>query len=434
MSLQVKVGSFVQGSGTGTQAITDVGFTPKGLIFWGNTTGGTHTRIGSSTWRIGLSDGTTNLSYAANSGNLLNSVECAESAFSFTQCFMAVSIEAGPFFTAAIIGYGIVQSMDADGFTINIQHNQGGLCNGNIWNYMAIGGAGVSVKVGKFTYGASGTITVTGLPFEPTALIGYRSSAVDGPVNGSRTSPGLGFAAACNLAQCAFTGAVADVSNPSIDKSFQKNGVFAASISTGAAVTGETTVTAFTSDGFTVDYTGGATLSQHYMAIGGVAANVGVITQPAAIGIQSVDLLAQSPRAVLVAGYCYPSSATPIANQLLSFGAGDLSGQVNAWTGEIDNQPPTFKNDVDIDLTRMITASTPTSNDNSSLNTQASLSTFSALNFDINWTLVDGVAKQWFYLVLADDFGTGPCGAGISNTGAGIYKQVVGNTDDEIYI
>ena len=95
-----KVGTFTKTTGTGTQAITGVGFTPKAVVFLGD-----FGAADQKTWTVGFTDGTG--TYAqADSMYYANYADA-----STTACIY--------FKTSANSSIASISSLDADGFTMN---------------------------------------------------------------------------------------------------------------------------------------------------------------------------------------------------------------------------------------------------------------------------------------------------------------------------
>jgi hypothetical protein len=102
--MQVKVGSFTRDTSlaSGTQAITGVGFKPKAVIFFVGMANTAHR------FSVGMDDGTTGASVADDN------VDAAGSFFPTTGRSIDIT---GP--TSADNYNCVIQSMDADGFTLS---------------------------------------------------------------------------------------------------------------------------------------------------------------------------------------------------------------------------------------------------------------------------------------------------------------------------
>jgi hypothetical protein len=178
------VGTFTKRSGTGTQDITGVGFTPKALVFW-TTLRTAQDGFESAAQRFcfGFSDGTNHaaVSHASASGGL-------DTAFGHRNdcCLLIVDLD------ESVNSVGVVSALSADGFTVNWTTAAG---HANVLiNFLAIGGTNVSAKVGDVvTSGSTGTQSVTGVGFEPDLVLflAYPASS-----NATEALPGFGPAGA----------------------------------------------------------------------------------------------------------------------------------------------------------------------------------------------------------------------------------------------
>lgn len=434
MAFQVKKGTFSTRNGTGTQQITGVGFQPKGIIFWGNREGGDNVRSGPGHMRQGFSDGVTNIGIAWNNGDYFSVFESCETGLSNTNCLVASSILAGPFLTPAVILLGYVQSMDTDGFTINITTNQGGLCNGHIWHYMAFGGAGVNCKVGYYTgLGAAGNKAVTGVGFKPTALFAWYNAAVATTGNGPGTSPNLAFAAECNLAVCGLSNYGYELVNPSRQYTYQRGTKFVSYVNSSGALGFDSTLVSMDADGFTVNQSAGFGPSiVPYLAINGCSANVGTFTQPTTTGAQAVSILMSLPKAVFILANGKVSGTVPTTDTGMMLGGGDQAlNQGATWLGDLNGQTPPYKVDEESTTSKIISISTPTGADTHTVNAEAALVSLSEKRINLNWMTVDATQRQLLYCVLGTEVVSGSCGEVPTAT---LIKAGEGELDvDEIF-
>lgn len=167
----VKAGSFTLNSVTGNQQITGIGFLPKLVIMWayqvivqggGNEVRSCFGAATSSTQRWASAMSHRGTSGYRSSQFRTNVLLFWNDALSDTEQ-MALSLV----------------SMDNDGFTISVANGEPNVTI----NYMVVGGADVLAKVGTFNSPTLvGSQTVTGIGFEPKALI-----AMTGPYNTNDT-------------------------------------------------------------------------------------------------------------------------------------------------------------------------------------------------------------------------------------------------------
>lgn len=181
-----EVGSFTMNSGTGTQAVTGVGFQPDSLILF---TAFANLDSSSTTapFSIGLATATTEIaSYARGHQN------AGAGAYSYADgASVLTSFGANPAGNT-LNKKAILTSFDADGFTIDFTTNAGqtGICC-----YLALKGG--QVKVGdSVTLASTGSIAVTGLGFTPVGLLllGATNAENSGTSGNTTSQTNLGVA------------------------------------------------------------------------------------------------------------------------------------------------------------------------------------------------------------------------------------------------
>lgn len=159
--LRSKVGQFQITAGTGTLAITDVGFTPKALILW--TTYQTATGItDGAKFAIGWTDG---------SHHRTESVQSTDNAAtSDTERMVGNVLLRVVTDGAGTEGLRLTfTSFDSGGFTVNKSTNASGT---NVYiNYFALGGTDITANAGQFSMNTStGNQSVTTPGFQPDIL------------------------------------------------------------------------------------------------------------------------------------------------------------------------------------------------------------------------------------------------------------------------
>lgn len=202
--LKVKVGSFTTGTGTGTIAVTDVGFQPDAILFWGagNNAPGYGCAIStSSRWAVGCSNDS---AYSTASG-----------------CWLAMnSTTGGP------DGILDLQSMDSGGFTLAIDNQFG---TSRTVYYLALKKSGASFACGYITEpGATGNQETSSLSFQPTLLLfaGGSNTALDSTQNnGGQCMLGVAVGASQQACSIANNGEVGS-DEPTGDNYCYANGAF----------------------------------------------------------------------------------------------------------------------------------------------------------------------------------------------------------------
>ena len=172
-----KAGKFQLGSSTGTTAITGVGFRPQALIVAQQLSSNEETLDGFSAWGMGFADAQLNQFSTFGLGH----TGSPPTAVSHIWRPDAVACA---FFSANAYVLEL-DSMDADGFTVNVADASAGNI---VHGYLAIDSA--AAAVGHATQpDAPGLATFTGLGFEPAGVL-FAWNGVDIPsTTGSQSTP-----------------------------------------------------------------------------------------------------------------------------------------------------------------------------------------------------------------------------------------------------
>jgi hypothetical protein len=173
------VGTFTKRSGTGTQDITGVGFTPKAIVFWTTLrTAQDGFEAAAQRFCFGFSDGTnhTAVSRASENGSLDTAGGHRNDC-----CLLIVDLD------NSVNSVGVVSALGADGFTVNWTTAAG---HANVLiNFLALGGTNVSAKVGDVaTNSGTGTQSITGVGFEPDVVLFLANAS-----SNAATEAGAGF-------------------------------------------------------------------------------------------------------------------------------------------------------------------------------------------------------------------------------------------------
>lgn len=267
MALSVFAGTFNKNAGTGAQAITGVGFTPKVLILWTSYQSTADVIGNDSIFGFGFTTGAAQ-SHAAswssqhNVATSNNSRRGAAKVLTVVQYGETLLAECG------------LTSFDADGFTLDWTTNGGGT---QIVHFLALGGGDiVNQKVSTFTSPTStGNKVITGLGFQPDLILFLRHSPLSNLALGT-SAAGAQFmlgAADHNFAQwCAHT--VGDdgvaVSAPYRPRSgMARDTLCVGAFNSSGTILERASLTAVDSDGFTLNYTTANTVGDTvgYLAI-----------------------------------------------------------------------------------------------------------------------------------------------------------------------
>ena len=387
------VGSFTKINTTGTQAVSGVGFTPKAIVFW---TSGSNAASG--TWSgdvlqtLGFTAGPAN-SYSV-AGSAFDAVatsvtnrRIAAKAITFLQSGDAVQAEAD------------LQSLDADGFTLNWTTNSANVNYDNIvYNFLAIGGADVSAKVvtstAKMTTGTQG---VTGVGFTPDVVLHASSSNTAVPQSGAHHYFSLGAmdAAGGQWANAIFSfdnAAAADTAR------YQRTDKAFALLSNATTVDSEAAFQSMDADGFTLNWTNAAASGWQliHLCLAGVNAKVGSFTKSiaAAPAAQSVTGLTFQPSAVLFTSDIAGATTSVLTNAFWGMGATDGTNERAAAQADVDAADPTQADSLFSNAKAIVLPTT-----GPSVSSEADVA-LTADGFDLTWTTNAGVASQVLYLAL----------------------------------
>lgn len=395
MALQSFVGSFASPSGTGTQAITGVGFQPKAVVFWNsfitafNVVGGTY-----ASDSIGFDDGTDAggqafCQAAFLSGNNTNNV------WSDDRSLLLVNNNAINFLMLA----GYIQSMDADGFTINWDFYAGAV--GFQWCFWAIGGSDVSGKVLFVNSRATpGTQATTGVGFQPKALMtNYRAGVRGGTLFGYDGAPNVGVAASSSL-QAVSLGYMKAPLTTTISKRYQDT-TNCLGYNDGVSAAVRAALTSFDADGFTLTYATSQPTTNYAccLALGGAGitgVDAGAFLEPGATGAQTVTTnIAAST--IFIASMSAAASGSIGANCCPMWGAANATAQKVAWTGMLDATAVPLAGLRYMDSTHAIQLLDIVTRD---ITGTATVSAFNASSVTVTWTDVSAGARQLVYLAL----------------------------------
>jgi hypothetical protein len=400
MAVRTYKGVLTKRSGTGTQSVTGVGFTPKAVIFWWvNQTAHGLVNTGARV-SFGFDDGTNAVGTAHHSGDGLATTDSSR-AFNSTNSLLLYDAD------QTVDSIGRIQSMDADGFTLNWTTAAG---SANVLiQYLAIGGDEISAFAGSFTSrSGTGSQSVTGVGFRPQGLLFLEALWASGSgVNDSFGTAMLG--AATSNGEWVVMADTQDNSNPA--NTYRETRSTACILKNPSS--GNVHVAALTSldaDGFTVNWTANAIQgSVPYLAIRGASFSVGTITQPSTTGTQSISTPDLTPRAVILGSIGYPSSSVQQDQNRLSIGVADGARQGVCWIGDEDNVTPTqgavFSSASDVIVSVDTVAATGSS---STITSRAQVTAFQAGRFVLNWSVADATARQTRYFVIGDPIADPP--------------------------
>jgi hypothetical protein len=398
MALNVKKGSFVANTATGNQAVSGVGFQPQAIVLWA--TGQTATgyaannalAVGfgvSSSQRRAMSYFDDDNAATSNSGRQTQTAQVLR------------PLSAGGPSDAA---QADLVSLDADGFTVNwVSLSPPAM----IVHYMAFGGSSmIGAFVGDFTTGTgSGSQSVTGVGFQPGCVLFMGV----GNGTGGNLDAKLGFGAAVSSSQrgACFISTDDNESGPMTNCSYQRTDKCIVLPNNTAPDTTdlEADFTSMDADGFTINKTTAAATSANifFIAFQGGNYAVGAETQKTSTGTKATTGLGFVPSGLLTFGIGQTASAS-LNTSFCKLTMGGTDGTTNGcmWGASVDNVDPTETNRRTA-TDKLISHST----NPSTTNAEASLSSFDADGFTLDWTTADATAREFIYVAFGPGTASG---------------------------
>ena len=396
------VGSFVKQAGTGAQAVTGVGFTPKAVLLFGvNHTSRDFTDGLESTF--GLTDGAFSVSLTALSQDNAGTTDVHRA---YAEGYVFLSISA----TGTVLSRAAHVSFDADGFTVTWDTNDGAA---TIINYVAFGGDDLEAKVGVFdTATSTGAQAVTGIGFRPTAVlcVGAWNTATSETSDFFTTSlqwMAMSAANASVIAGGACNVTSEDNAAAANTSRYQRTDKAMSGLRSGISggvgtVYFDASPTSFDADGFTVTWTAAdpTTIGRYYLALRGIEARCGVIVQPTTTGEQAVTCDGILPELVLAmsVGDVAQSPEVPVSESRLWFGAASMAAARGIWIGDVDAADPTVSARATTQDRLVLSATPNASGSVSATQTEASLAGVSSERFVLDWSNVDATPRQILFI------------------------------------
>ncbi len=254
---------------------------------------------------------------------------------------------------------------------------------------LALGGPGLVAAVGNFLLPTSGTVTVTGLAFQPTVLLLMHELRNTFGGTSSSGMVGLGWSDGTNHRAIANRSPLA---LSAIEKMIFRNDAI-----TTTTNAWRSPLDSFTADGFalTPAVYPATTILHTYLALAGVGTpKVGTFTQPTSTGVQSVST-GNSPTCVILFGGSATTANTESSNVDYMLGAITQNEQAGAWAGAQDGAGTS----ITAARWTMGAALLKSAYNRSSITNQAS-GALTGSGFDLNWTAVDGTARLFAYVAL----------------------------------
>jgi hypothetical protein len=324
----IKAGSFAKRTSAGHQAVNGLGFRPKLLILFGvaNTSDGFAPGY---QYGFGASDGTNSHSVAGWSwdarGSLGSDTDRRQAPKAITFVGTVASVEA----EADLI------SFDNDGFTLDWTTN-----NSKAWiiHYLAIGGHSIEARVSSFgaLNDSPGVRSYDHVGFRPDLLLLFGAPSRWGPLVSS-----LGFVDSDGNQFAMGLASRNSGATPTDTARYQRRDrCFVSLDPQGIHVESEAVFVSMDALGFTLDWTTAAVFPQALVsvAIGGISARVGAITEETTSGDVAYTGVGFQPRGALFAGYNRMASTEIEDHNRFALGvAGHEGNGASIWVGDTDN-------------------------------------------------------------------------------------------------
>lgn len=382
-------GTFVKSTSTGSQEINGLGFRPKAVIFYWNrqTADGFASEQSSG---IGFTNGPNDERAVAIAENDAADTSNAGRRKSASQSIIILNSGSPTVGAAAEL-----TSLNADGFTLNWLINE---ASADIIHYVAIGGTDITnVDIGSFNVsGSTGSQSVTGVGFQPDALLTLHGNIGDLDTNLSSSSIGFGVATSSSE-QGAFTigsndGQAANAGKLSTQST---SAVLLNELPGGTDAVAD--FTSFDSDGFTINVSNAPqyTWQVFYLAVKGAQFNVGSFSQSVSTGSQDITGVGFQPTGLLTFGVNQVTGANRTAPSTFSFGTAQTAESQSGIWSEVDNVDPSDANMYSSSSYILTHASSP-----STIDAQARLSRFLDDGFRLIWDTADTTAREVIYFAV----------------------------------
>lgn len=416
---QTYLGSFRSPGSAGSQAYAGIGFRPKALFIWSANTAQTPPEFNDfNYWSAGLTDGT---SQVGITGISFDNAATSDMQQGLDTTALVLARD-----TAGTVQHrAALTSLDADGFTLdwtNIFSSEQ-----RHYVFLAIGGTGVSCKVGEFASNtATGPQTFSGLSFRPSGVV-FLPVQNAGTSEDRLTYPAVGWTDGANQgASYVFS---QDSAAAAVTKRYQRtNKCLALGSVADGSVLAEASLTAFTASGFTLNWTTApaAALRVFYLAFTGIPFQVGTLTQPATSQGQAVTGLGFQPGSVLLQSVNAAASASVQDGNDFSLGGEKHAGPARAvWLADKNGADPMESARYYSQTLAFAAGSVNSTGTASTLLSSATLAHSDEDGFTLDWS-ADGIQREMIWAAFGEE---------VSDTQPPDYVVTIGEEEiNPIYI
>lgn len=396
MGAKVQKGFFQKNTGTGNQTITGVGFQPRAVIFfWTRQTAAGY--VANESMGFGFAAGGNQRSVGIVSDDNAGSSDFKRNR-SAADVIMVLVPNSSTNNTINNGARASFTSFNADGFQINWGDNDG---RADIIHYIALGGDITNAFVGSFNARTSvGNTAVTGVGFQPDAVLFLNSTIIATASESDRTvyngkQFNLGMMNSTGQ-QWAISACGRDGSGSTPHSLGQQRTDQVMVTLTGTCTTTADSAASYSSmnaDGFTINWSNGAGVAFpiYYLALRGGQHQLGSFNQATGAGNQQTTGVGFEPDGLFLASFGRVASTTLAADSEVSLGAASGITARGAIWSETRNVDPTDANTSTV-TNRVIRLATSQTTD-----AEADLVSFDSAGFTLNWTPVDGTARQLLY-------------------------------------
>jgi hypothetical protein len=418
--LSYQQGGFTKRSGTGTQAIAGLDFRPTAVIFFWTQQAATGVAAGASggagfaTAAGGFGVGVAMVNNVHLAAGTTTSVE--ERQRSVTSPIVIFDNSNPP----VVVGKATLQSLDANGFTLNWTTSNAGLYQ---IDFIALGGEFTNAYVGNFNmtgWALNSNQSIVAPGFEPNIVMFLNGSDNTSDTSFPDSNMTIGFSQSATVRNTmAFAAHNGVARNTAIQPSWLQL--------TNRAITfldqtanppatgkGEADFVSMDLNGFTIKVTAAATVGADprtvgYLALRGPPSMTGALIQPTATGLQSITTLGFRPQGIVAVSSNRPTSGvvgygrTSIGAAGASTVAGPrVSANQSLWFQERNVAANTNSlSDMYNDATNFITLGNNGANTNTAT---AQLSSFLPNGFQLKWTAADATAREVLYWAIGRDY------------------------------
>lgn len=394
MALSSYVGSFSTPLVTGNQAITGLGFTPKLVFFFATP----QTALGMSSGSGMCLGGASGTSEQFAMGKMCPHAQTPArqwGGYNNTRCIHIAGASSN-------LVVGALVSLDTDGFTVNFTTVDA--ANTYLIHFLALGGSSLSaVSTANQTIGPGVSLqNTTGHSFQPNCVLFMNPGAYTGPANADAfTNGGFGIFAASDAGTqvgggCRFTDNVNPTQNYTRARTDQVM-IATASNSNDSFFTGY--FCNWTSVGFNLRWTVVPSGLRYFsrVSLQADAARSGFFQQPTSTGNQSITGLGFAPEALLIWGLGKAANTSLQNHSSLQVGITDGVNQRGIFNAErhgvatSSNYQSTYNSLIQ-----------QRSDQDGSLQAEASLVSLDADGFTLSWSTVDATPRQFYYLALGE--------------------------------